>query len=363
MATIRKRGDGYHVQIRLKGFEPETASFSRLTDAKEWVSKTETDMRSGRHFGHSKRHTFNELADEYLADVARELRSADHRTRHINHWRKVFGTNLLDSITPDRIKKERNRLLGEETHLFTTPATGNPKVDAKRERSKRKGATVNRLVAALSACLSYGVREKEWLEKNPCRNVKKYTEDKGRVRFLSDNERVRLLDACRSNADLYLAVVLSLTTGARQGEIMSIRWGQIDFSKKTISLQKTKNGDARTLPLVGEAFKLLKERTKVRNLKDDRIFPPIFATRETKYLDLRIPWANALRAADIKDFHWHDLRHTAASNLAMMGISMVELARLLGHRTLSMVVRYSHLSSDHIVSTGEKLAARLGVDK
>ena len=144
---------------------------------------------------------------------------------------------------------------------------------------------------------------------------------------------------------------------------MSIRWGQIDFSKKTISLQKTKNGDARTLPLVGEAFKLLKERTKVRNLKDDRIFPPIFATRETKYLDLRIPWANALRAADIKDFHWHDLRHTAASNLAMMGISMVELARLLGHRTLSMVVRYSHLSSDHIVSTGEKLAARLGVDK
>ena len=234
MATIRKRGDGYHVQIRLKGFEPETASFSRLTDAKEWVSKTETDMRSGRHFGHSKRHTFNELADEYLADVARELRSADHRTRHINHWRKVFGTNLLDSITPDRIKKERNRLLGEETHLFTTPATGNPKVDAKRERSKRKGATVNRLVAALSACLSYGVREKEWLEKNPCRNVKKYTEDKGRVRFLSDNERVRLLDACRSNADLYLAVVLSLTTGARQGEIMSIRWGQIDFSKKTI---------------------------------------------------------------------------------------------------------------------------------
>ena len=98
-------------------------------------------------------------------------------------------------------------------------------------------------------------------------------------------------------------------------------------------------------------------------MKDDSIFPPIFATRETKYLDLRIPWANALRAADIKDFHWHDLRHTAASNLAMMGISMVELARLLGHRTLSMVVRYSHLSSDHIVSTGEKLAARLGVDK
>ena len=363
MATIRKRGNRYHVQIRLKGFEPETASFPRLTDAKAWASKTETDMRSGRHFGQSKRHTFNELADGYLVDVVGELKNVDHRTRHINHWRKVFGAILLDSITPDRIKKERTRLLGEKTHLFTTPVTGDPKVDAKRERGKRKGATVNRMIAALSACLSYGVREKEWLEKNPCSNVKKYTEDKGRVRFLSDDERICLLDACRPNADLYLAVVMSLTTGARQGEIMSLRWGQINFSRKTISLYKTKNGDARTLPLVGEAFNLLQDRTKVRNLKDDRIFPPIIATRKTKYLDLRVPWAKALKTATINDFHWHDLRHTAASNLAMMGVSMVELARLLGHRTLSMVVRYSHLSSDHIVSTGEKLAARLGVDK
>ncbi len=366
MATIQKRTakDGavsHRVQIRLKGFSPETASFERLTDAKQWATKTEADMRAGRHFGQSKRHTFNELADDYLADVAGELKSIEHRTRHINHWRKVFGPDLLDSITPDRIKKERTRLLAEETHLFATPATGDPKVDAKRERSKVKGATVNRLVAALSACLSYAVSEKEWLEKNPCRNVKKFAEDKGRVRFLSDDERTRLLDACRFNADLYLAVILSLTTGGRQSEIMEIRWGQIDFKKKTISLEKTKNGDARILPLVGEAFMLLQERAKVRNLHDDQIFPPTAAARKAKCLDLRVPWKNALQSASIQDFHWHDLRHTAASYLAMSGVSLVELARLLGHRTLSMVVRYSHLSSDHIVATGEKLAARLGI--
>ena len=123
MATIQKRvaKDGkasYRVQVRLKGFEPETASFERLTDARDWATKTEADMRAGRHFGQSKRHTFNELADEYLTDVAGELRSVEHRTRHINHWRKVFGKDLLDSITPDRIKKERARLLTEETHLY-----------------------------------------------------------------------------------------------------------------------------------------------------------------------------------------------------------------------------------------------------
>jgi len=368
MATFQRRVAkdktvSYRVQIRLKGFPPEGSIFARLTDAKAWASKTETEMRSGRHFGQSKRHTFNELADEYMTDVAGELRSIGHRTRHINHWRKVFGTDSLDLITPDRIKKERTRLLSEETHIFATPATGDPEVDTKRERSKRKGSTVNRSLAALSACLSYAVKEKEWLEKNPCRNVKKSTEDKGRVRFLSDDERVCLLDACRPNADLYLAVVLSLTTAGRRGEIMGLRWWQIDFSKKTISLQKTKNGDARTLPLVGEAFTLLQERSKVRGLHNDHIFPSTKSAKKTEYIDLRAPWEKAMRIANIQDFHWHDLRHTAASNLAMMGISLVELARLLGHRTLSMVVRYSHLSTDHVVSVGEKLAARLGVDK
>ena len=106
MAAIQKRAgrDGktsYRVQVRIKGFTPETASFDRLTDAKAWANKTESDIKAGRHFGQSKRHTFNELADEYLAH-ATDLQSFDQRERHIAHWRKVFGPDLLDSVTPDR---------------------------------------------------------------------------------------------------------------------------------------------------------------------------------------------------------------------------------------------------------------------
>jgi integrase len=349
MATIEKRttqdGDtSYRVKIRLQGFPPESATFERLTDARAWSAKTEADMKAGRHFGQSKRHTFNQLADEY-APHAKDARRLDY-------WRELLGPERLDAITPARIAKGRDTLLSEETRRKDA-ATG--------ELKMRAGSTVNRYLAALSSCLAYGVKELQWLERNPMERVRKPAENKGRVRFLSDEERTRLLNACRPHADLYLAVVLSLTTGARRGEIMSLRFGQIDFGRQIISLEETKNGDRRALPLVGEAFALLQERAKVRSLSDDRIFPPTGRARKAAALDLRQPWEKALKETGIADFHWHDLRHTAASYLAMSGVSLVEIAKVLGHRTLQMVARYSHLSDGHIVATGEKLAERLGV--
>jgi integrase len=365
MATIEKRttdaGTSYRVKIRLKGFPPESATFERITDAKDWGKRTEADMKAGRYFGASKRHTFGELLDEYEPVAAGKIARFEERKAQLDYWRKVFGAELLDAITPARIAKERDKLLNEETQNWATPPTGNAEQDTKRPRAKRSAATVNRYIAALSAALSHGVKELEWLERNPVERVTKPSEPSGRVRFLSDEERPRLLDACRPHADLYLAVVLSLTTGARQTEIMSLRWGQIDFIRQVIGLDKTKNGERRALPLVGEAFTLLQARAKVRSLTDDRIFPPTTAKAETR--SLREAWERALKTAGITGFHWHDLRHTAASYLAMSGVSLVEIAKVLGHRTLQMVARYSHLSDGHIVATGEKLAQRLGVGK
>lgn len=348
MASIEKRvtdgGTSYRVKVRLKGFPPESATFERLTDAKDWATKTEADMKAGRHFGASKRHTFAELADEYAPHAKDGERLA--------YWRGVFGPDSLDALTPPRIAKERDKLLA---------GTTNKKDAATGELMKRTGATVNRYLAALSSCLSYGVKELQWLERNPMERIRRPAENKGRVRFLSDDERVRLLDACRPNADLRLAVVLSLTTGARQGEVMGLRFGQIDFQRRIITLHDTKNGERRAIPLVGEAFTLLQDRAKVRSLTDDRVFPPTARAKKAQHVDLRQPWESVLKEARIENFHWHDLRHTAASYLAMSGVSLVEIAKVLGHRTLAMVARYSHLSEGHIVSTGEKLAERLGV--
>ncbi len=253
MATIEKRttdaGTVYRAKVRLRGFPSESATFERLSDAKGWAAKTERDMREGRYFGTAKRHTFSELADEY------ETHAKDKVL--LGYWRGVFGSLLLADITPDRIAKQRDKLLSEDTPRFAAPATGDADADTKRPKAKRSGPTVNRYLGALSVCLAHGVKELRWLERNPCELIKKPKENAGRVRFLSDDERTKLLAACRPHADLYLAVVLSLTTGARKEEIMSLRWGQIDFARQVIGLSHTKNGERRALPLVGEAFTLL----------------------------------------------------------------------------------------------------------
>ena len=111
-----------------------------------------------------------------------------------------------------------------------------------------------------------------------------------------------------------------------------------------ITLHETKNGERRVLPLVGHALELIKQLSKVRHLNCNLVFP---GKNLKNPVDLRTPFANALRRADIHNFRWHDLRHSCASYLAMNGASLAEIAEVLGHKTLSMVKRYSHLSEAH----------------
>ena len=367
MASIEKRTseDGstsYRVKIRMKGRPPESATFDRLTDAREWSKKIEADMKANRHFGASKRHTVAELLDRYEASELPSLKSAATVKTRLDWWRELHGAALLSDLTPDVIAKARDT-------LKATPK--------QRGGGTRSAADVNRTLAALSSACSYAVKELGWLERNPIERVTKGAESKGRVRFLSDAELPRFLQACResSNPSLYLAVILALTTGGRQSEIMGLRWPQIDLGRRTAMLGETKNGDARALPLSGEAIALLQERAKVRSLTDDRLFPPKPGSK-SPFMDLRSPFATALERTElghyegegkkrrfIPDFHWHDLRHTCASYLAMAGTSPLEIAKVLGHRTMAMVARYSHLSPGRVVELGDMLAERMGVGK
>ena len=354
MASIEKRTNdddstSYRVKIRMKGHPPESATFTKLTDARQWVQKTEGDMKAGRHFGVSKRHTLAELLDRYEnCKPFQALKSAVSVKQRLNWWRKVHADTLLSDLSPDVIAKARDKLKATPKQLGG---------------GERTDADVNRTLAALSSACTFAVKELGWIEKNPLERVSKGSESKGRVRFLSDAELPAFLQACResSNPALYLAVVLALTTGGRQSEIMSLRWPQIDLARRTALLGDTKNGDARVLPLSGEALTLLTERSRVRSLTDDRLFPPKERNTKSDFVDLRKPFFTAMAAAKITDFHWHDLRHTCASYLAMSGTSPLEIAKVLGHRTMAMVARYSHLSPGRVVELGDALAIRMGV--
>lgn len=367
MASIEKRknDDGttsYRVKIRIKGHTPESATFSRLTDAREWEQKTEADIKAGRHFGISKRHTLSELIESYEKSAEHKaLKSAKDMRARLVWWHTHHGAKLLQDITPKLVAQSRDALMSENVTVRRRGDDGI--VSRVPTEKKRSGATTNRFLAALSTACGYGVKELGWLERNPVERITKPKENKGRVRFLDDAELPRFLAACRKHPDLYLAVLLSLTTGGRQAEIMSLRWGQIDLKagRATLYAGTTKNDDARVLPLVGEAFTLLQERAKVRSLTDDRIFPATHKAKKATFIALRSPFIAALKEAGIKDFHWHDLRHTCASYLMMNGVSPLEISKVLGHRTMAMVSRYAHLAPARASDIGNALAKTLGV--
>jgi integrase len=340
MASIEKRttdsGEtSYRVKIRLKNYKAQTATFKRLTDAKKWVQDTESAIREGRHFKttEAKKHTLADLVDRYIKDVLpTKPKQAEKQKQQLEWWKGKMGVYLLADVTTAMIVQYRDELASGETYRGT----------------QRSPATVVRYMAALSHAFSVAVNEWQWLEDTPMRKVKRPTESRGRVRFLDDDERGRLLKTCKesSNAWLYPCVILALSSGMRQAELMGLKWQDVNLKDGFLILHETKNGERRRVPLAGLGLELLQEHAKIRRLDTDLLFPGTI--HKNKPIDLRKPFETALKAAGINDFHWHDLRHCTASYLAMNGASLAEIAEVLGHKTLSMVKRYAHLSDGHV---------------
>ena len=345
MAAIEKRTtrDGttsYRVKVRLRGQPVQSATFASLTKAKQWATQTEAAIREGRYFQtvEAKRHTLAEAIVRYERENLPGMKSAKHRRAYDAFWAAKLGTFTLADLTPAAINDALQALAVE------------------RQLGPQSVAHYRQ---ALSSVLTQAANTWQWIEQSPMHRVPKPTLPRGRVRYLSDDERERLLSACKesANEDLYLAVLLALTTGGRQAETMGASWKQIDLSRATLQLDETKNGSRRALHLVGPVLELLKERAKVRRLDTDLLFPSHANPR--KPVDLRQPWEKALQAAGIEGFHWHDLRHTFASMAAMNGASLPELASLLGHKTMAMVQRYAHLSPGHTAALAERVAGKM----
>jgi len=253
----------------------------------------------------------------------------------LDWWKAKLGDYSLAALTPELLSRHRDLLQAEEG---------------------LSNATVNRYLSVLSKAFSNAVTEWHLLQDNPLRRVSKRKKPSGRVRYLSDAERSRLLEACRisERKDLYLLVLIALTTGMRRGELLGMRWQDVDLERRVAVLHKTKNRERRSVPLVPEVVELLRDHGKVRRLDSELIFPgegngPLWFDAE---------WYKALQAAKVKDFPFHDLRHTAASSLAMSGATVPELAAVLGHKTLAMVKRYAHLSDQHTGAVVERMTQK-----
>lgn len=357
MAYIQERRDlqgklSYRVQIRLKGHPTQSATFERKTDAKKWASATESAIREGRHFKttEAKRHTLAELIARYKREVLPSKAASTQLAQsiHLDWWDAKLGSYLLADITPALLSQHKSILATEP--MPSPVRRGRPAQERPPTSSTRGPATVKRYLAALSHTFTIAVKEWGWLEHNPMERVSKPKEPGGRVRYLSLDELPRFLTACRASnwPELYPAALLALSTGARRMEIMTLRWRQVELHRQLIVLERTKNGDRRSLPLAGPALAEMQRLAKVRRIDSDLVFPNPRAPQQP--IDLSNAFEAALKEAGISDFRWHDLRHTAASYLAMNGASPAEIAEVLGHKTLQMVMRYAHLSTGHVAS-------------
>jgi len=323
----------HRVKVRLKGFQIETATFDRLTDAKKWASSTESAMREGRYFKTSaaRKHSMIDLIDRYIREVLpKKPKSMATQKTQLLWWKNQLGHLVLADVTPAVIVEQRDKLANS--------------LSARKKLTS--SSTVNRYMAALGHAFTVAIKEWNWLEISPMTKVSKLKEPRGRVRFLSEEERKKLLDICEisSYPHLYLIVVLALSTGARKTEILSLKWQDIGFERGVITLHETKNGERRLLPITGLALDLLQVHAKIRRLHSDFVFP---SKNGLTYIDITTPWESAVKRAGIVDFRFHDLRHSAASYLAMSGATTAEIAEVLGHKTLEMVKRYSHMSESH----------------
>lgn len=352
MATIRKRRrrDGsvaFQAIVRRAGYPERTETFDDERKAREWATMIEGSMIEGRHFRGSegKRRTLAEAIDRYIEfEVPKKRDGEMHRTT-LRWWKEQIGKTKLADVTRPMVRQYRDKLM-KVTHR------GKPLSNAR----------VNRYVACLRHLFTVAISEWEWATFNPAKGIKPLPEGQGRIRTLSDDERKALLAETQKDRVLHLFVLIALSTACRAGELQKLEWRDVDLKAGRLLFRKTKNEEPRTAWISGTVLELLREHAKVRKLKGGLVFESRATTkRRTKgprLYDYHRPFRAAVEAAQIQDFRFHDLRHSAATYLAQAGATQQQLKAIGGWKS-NIVSRYVHLAAEDAKAALEKLAERV----
>lgn len=293
--------------------------------------------------------TLAQLIDEYMAAYAGRDTALPYR---LAEWRTLIGAQPIAAIDDDVVFHALEHLASLPARLWAGYDAEGRKVYRKRAERRSPG-TINRYHVALSAVFTWAQRRRRVPKdfENPCRKVPRQKESAGVVRFLSQDERERLLVACQASRwpRLYALVLMAMTTGARRGELLELRWADIDLERAEAQVRESKNGEPKVLPLVPAVVEALRGLVE-EDRKDFRLGLPslrVFHSRvrpDTSY-NFEPHWRQALKKARVSRFRFHDLRHTCASYLAQSGASLLEIADVLGHKQLAMTKRYAHLTT------------------
>jgi integrase len=327
MASIRFRSNKWQARISRKGEQSLVKTFLTKEDAEKWARSIEVEWDKGTYCNthQAQKTTFGELIERYLREVTPTMRGANADTIRLKAiLRKPIAQINTLMLNSNRIAKYRDERLKEVT-----------------------AGTVIRELAYFSSIINHARREWGINIANPVALVRKPTSPPGRNRILTKDEEMRLLEASTpiKNRNIYTRpfIILAIETAMRRGELLSIRWENINFSKRTAYLPLTKNGESRTVPLSTRAIETL--QALPRSI-DGRVLPVNFPALENSF-------KRATSRAKIDNLRIHDLRHTAATRLSEKLPNLLELSAVTGHKSLSMLKRYYHPNA-------ELLAEKLG---
>jgi integrase len=207
-----------------------------------------------------------------------------------------------------------------------------------RKAQGRSEVTINRELAFLKNLFTLAITWGKVAE-NPVKQVRLFREDNARTRFLTEEEEPRLLAHC--NAHLKPLVIAALHTGFRKSELLALRWANVDFRHRLIKVEAaySKTHEARSVPMT---------ETLTATLKSLKISAPSDSTDLVfGYRNVTHTFARAVKRAGIAHFTFHDLRHTFASRLVMAGADLATVKELMGHKHITMTLRYTHLAPGH----------------
>jgi len=285
------------------------------------LAKKKVQVAENKHLDVKKvpNTTFYELCEQYW-DLWGKHRRMSSLSYMVKAWRLYFGNVSTRELTQQRMEKFLK-------HLMDVRGLG--------------ASGRNRHLTMLKALFNRGM---QWglVNHNPCASIGRLREPGPRTRFLYQEEVHKLLSA--ASESLRPILITALHTGMRRGEILNLKWADVDFKNRIITIQESKSGKKRMLPMdatVCEALSLLPTR-----FQQGYVFPSPVKEGQPRY-DFKRQFGNAVKEADIHNFRFHDLRHTFASHLVMSGVDLMTVKELLGHANLTMTMRYAHLAPDH----------------
>ncbi len=317
MASITKRQNKWRVQIRKQGYRYFSKTFFNKDNAIRWARRIEYEMDAGRHTLHNgEDYTLGELLTKYMNEITIFKKSRIQETYCIQKLlQESFCSNPLYKSTMNQVQSFKQR-------------RGNSPVALRHE------------LIVIRHCLK--IARSEWglfLKETPFEQISLPKPPKSRRRRLSNDEYQKLYKASKTMKINYIwpIVLFAIETGMRRGEMLKLKWSNINFDDRTAYLEDTKNGEDRYVPLSIKVIELLSSIKQSNNL----VFP-------VSSNAVRLSWERLKRKANVNNLRFHDLRHEALSRFTEKGINPLEILEISGHKQLGQLRAYTHLSASKL---------------